>query len=128
MAMIDEYLKEDVFAVVGASPNSEKYGYKIYKHLQSLGKKVYPVHPAAKEIDGEAVYKSLTDIPDKVAVVDIVVPPQVTERVVEECLNLGITKVWIQPGAESDKAIEFCEKNNMEVVHHQCIMMPDHKF
>ncbi|MDH5680376.1 MAG: CoA-binding protein, partial [Spirochaetota bacterium] len=50
--MIDEYLKEDVFAVVGASPNTEKYGYKIYKHLQSLGKKVYPVHPAAREIDG----------------------------------------------------------------------------
>ena len=124
--MLEEFLNKDVFAVVGATSKTEKFGYKIYKHLKNLGKKVYPIHPAITEIEGEPVYKTLSDLPELVEVVDIVVPPQVTEKVVEECLKLGISKVWIQPGAESDQAIEFCEKNNIDVVHHQCIMMPDH--
>lgn len=121
--MIEDFLKEQVFAVVGASSKTEKYGYKIFKHLKHLGKKVYPVHPATKEIEGDICYKSLSDIPEKLNVVDIVVPPKVTERIVEECLDLGIKKVWIQPGAESEKAIEFCKKNDIEVVHSTCIMM-----
>ncbi len=121
--LIEDFLKEDVFAVVGASSNPEKYGNKIYQHLKKLGKKVYPIHPAITELDGEPVYKTLSDIPEKVSVVDVVVPPQVTEKVVEECLKLGITKVWMQPGAESAKAIEFCEKNNIDVISNACVMM-----
>ena len=121
--MIEEFLKENVFAVVGATSKQDKFGYKIYKHLKNLGKKVYPIHPAIKEIEGDPCFKKLSDIPEKVDVVDIVVPPQVTETVVEECHQLGITKIWIQPGAESDKAVEFCKSNNMDVVYNTCIMM-----
>jgi predicted CoA-binding protein len=41
-------------------------------------------------------------------VVDVVVPPKVTEHTVETCQKLGITRVWMQPGSESEKAIKFC--------------------
>lgn len=124
--MFDDFLNENVFAVVGATSKTEKYGYKIYKHLKNIGKKVYPIHPALKDIEGDKVYKSLSDIPDKIGVVDIVVPPQVTEKVLEECKELGIYKVWMQPGAESDKAIEYCKTNNIQYIANACVMIELH--
>lgn len=123
MSSIEEFLTKDIFAVVGATSKTEKYGYKIYQFLKKQGKKVYPIHPAIKEIEGDPVYKTLSDLPEKVDVVDVVVPPQVTEKVVEECLKLGIKRVWMQPGAESEKAIEFCKNNDIEVVYNSCVMM-----
>ena len=33
-------------------------------------------------------------------------PPPVTEKIVQEALELGLTRVWMQPGAESPPAIE----------------------
>lgn len=58
----------------------------------------------------------------KVDVVDIVVPPHITEQIVKECKQIGITKVWMQPGSESEEAIIFCKDNGIEVVYDNCIM------
>ncbi|MEM4888996.1 MAG: CoA-binding protein, partial [Thermosphaera sp.] len=63
------------------------------------------------------------ELPAKPDVVVTVVPPQVTELVVEECKELGVRKIWMQPGSESEKAVEYCEKNNIAVVHGACIMI-----
>jgi predicted CoA-binding protein len=56
-------------------------------------------------------------------VVDVVVPPKVTEHTVETCQKLGITRVWMQPGSESEKAIKFCEENGIDVVYGVCVMI-----
>jgi predicted CoA-binding protein len=53
--------------------------------------------------------------------VDTVVPPAVTEKIVVECKELGIARVWMQPGSESEKAINFCAENNIKVVHDMCV-------
>jgi predicted CoA-binding protein len=52
-----------------------------------------------------------------------VVPPAETEKVVEECLRLGIKKIWMQQGAESDAAIHRAEAGGMTVAHHACVLM-----
>jgi predicted CoA-binding protein len=115
--------KKNVFAVVGASRDPQKYGYQVYKNLKNARYEVYPVNPNAKEILGDKCYPSLENLPIKPDVVDVVVPPKVTEHIVETCKKLGITKVWMQPGSESEKAIEFCEKNDVDVVHSVCVMI-----
>jgi predicted CoA-binding protein len=115
--------KKNVFAVVGASRDPRKYGYQVYKNLKNARYEVYPVNPNAKEILGDKCYPSLENLPIKPDVVDVVVPPKVTEHIVETCKKLGITKVWMQPGSESEKAIEFCEKNDVDVVHSVCVMI-----
>jgi predicted CoA-binding protein len=56
-------------------------------------------------------------------VVDTVVPPTVTEAIVKECKELGIARVWMQPGSESEKALNFCAENNIKVVHDMCVMV-----
>jgi len=45
-----------------------------------------------------------------------VVPPKVTEEVVKDCEILDITRVWMQPGSESETAIKFCNDNNIAVI------------
>jgi predicted CoA-binding protein len=115
--------KRNVFAVVGASRDPKKYGYQVYKDLKGAGYKVYPVNPNAQEILGDKCYPSLEKLPVKPDVVNVVVPPKVTEHLVETCKKLGITKVWMQPGSESEKAIKFCEENGINVIYGVCVMV-----
>ena len=119
--------KKNVVAVVGASRNPKKYGHQVYRNLRSAGYRVYPVNPNADEVLGDKCYPSLEDLPVKPDVVDVVVPPNVTEEVVKTCKKLGISKVWMQPGSESEEAINFCKENGIEVVYGVCVMIEGEK-
>lgn len=120
---IKECINQRVWAVVGFSGNPHKYGNIIFHDLKRAGYIVYPVNKTGGEIDGEKVYGSVKELPEKPGVIDIVVPPQETERVVEECAEAGIERVWMQPGAESPKAIRFCEEKGLKVVYNACAMV-----
>ena len=111
------------FAVVGATDNPQKYGNQIVKNLKSRGYEVYPVNPGLKEVEGLDCYPSLADIPSEVDVVDFVVPPGVTEKILIQCKELKLDRIWLQPGSESEAAISFCRNNNMKVVHSVCVML-----
>jgi len=115
--------KENVFAVVGASNNPVKYGYRIYKDLKENGYKVYPINPREAEIQGDKAYPNISALPEKPNVVDIVTSPAVTEKIVEEAVKEKIEIVWMQPGAESEKAIEYAKNNGLGVIHGACIMI-----
>jgi predicted CoA-binding protein len=114
--------KKNVFAVVGVSKDPEKYGHRVYRDLRGAGLKVYPVNPNADEVLGDKCYPNLEALPRKPDVVDIVVPPKVTEEVVKTCKKLGIKKVWMQPSSESQAAIDFCGKSGIDVIYGICIM------
>jgi predicted CoA-binding protein len=115
--------KHNVFAVVGASRDPRKYGHQVYRDLKSAGYKVYPVNPSAQEVLGDRCYPDLKELPEKPDVVVTVVPPQVTEQVVRACKELGIRRVWMQPGSESEVAVKYCKENGLEVVYNMCIMV-----
>jgi hypothetical protein len=122
--LIKEFLdKKNIFAVVGVSRNPEKYGNKVYKDLKNAGYKTYAINPKADFILGEKCYHNLKELPEKPDVVDIVVPSEITEKIVHECKELDIDKVWLQPGSESEKAINYCKKNNIELVYGICVMI-----
>jgi predicted CoA-binding protein len=115
--------KKNIFAVVGASKNPKKFGNQVYNDLKKAGYNIYPINPNASEIFGDKCYPSLESLPLIPDVVDIVVPPKITEKIVEKCKELGINKVWMQPGSESDKAIEYCKKNKIDLIYNVCIMV-----
>ncbi len=121
--LIKEFLDQKKFAVVGATDNPEKYGNQVMKNLVKRGYEVYPVNPRLKEVEGIACYPALADIPVKVEVVDFVVPPSATEEILKECKSLGLDRIWLQPGSESEAAIAYCRENNMKVVHDVCVML-----
>ena len=122
-SLINDFLKQKRFAVAGSFRDKSKYAYKILVDLAKKGYEVFPVNPRLDEIEGRVCYKSVSDIPSAVDVVDIVTPPSVTESILKECLQKGITRVWLQPGAESPAIIQFCHNNGIKVIYGMCVMM-----
>jgi len=123
MMDIKDFLKkENILAVVGASPNTEKWGFKVYNTLKRLGFDVYPVNPKHEKIRGNVCYPDLKSLPKKPDVVITVVPPKITEDVVKECRKIGIKKVWMQPGSESQNAVDFCKENGIDVIYNVCFV------
>lgn len=120
---IEEFINKRVWAIVGASHNPTKFGNKIVRDLHNAGYIVYPINPKEGEIEGLKVYPGLAELPEKPDVVDIVVPPAVTEKVVRQVQELGLPRVWMQPGSESEDAVRFCEENGIAVVHDACAMI-----
>jgi predicted CoA-binding protein len=121
--LIKEFMAQKRFAVVGATDNPEKYGNQIVKNLKSRGYEVYPVNPRLKEVEGLTCYPTLADLPVTPDVVDFVVPPPATEEILKQCKELGLDRIWLQPGSESEKSINYCHENNLKVVHSVCVMM-----
>jgi predicted CoA-binding protein len=120
---IAEFINKRVWAIVGASHDPSKFGHKIVRDLNNAGYIVYPINPKEGEIEGLKVYPGLVDLPEKPDVIDIVVPPAVTEKIVRQVQKLGLPRVWMQPGSESEDAIRFCEENGIAVVHDACAMI-----
>ncbi len=111
-----------IVAVIGASNNKEKYGNKVYLKLQNIHE-TYPVNPNEETIEGNKCYPNIKLLPKKPDMIVTVVKPEITEMIVEQCIKLKINKIWMQPGSESDKAIEMCKQNNIECTHNSCIML-----
>ncbi len=121
--IIDEFFNLNQIAVVGVSKNPKKFGALCYHFLKQNNYNVIPVNPKYDEFENQKCYPNLASIPGKVGGVLIVVPGNQTEKIVEEIKSLEIEYVWMQTGSESKKAIEFCEQNNINVVHNECIFM-----
>jgi predicted CoA-binding protein len=122
-AAVKDFLDQKTLAVVGVSRNGQKFGNTAYNELKTKGYRVIPINPQAEVIEGDLCYPSLSAVPDPVDGVLIVVPPAETEKVVREAEAAGIPRVWMQQGAESQAAIEFCEEEGIKVVHGECILM-----
>lgn len=115
--------KDFRYAVVGASNNEEKYGYTVFNDLIQWWYKVIAINPKEKEILWTKVYTTLSDYVGVIDVVIFVVPPKVTEMVLEEVRMLWIRNVWMQPWSESETAIAYCAQNWIACTHDACIMI-----
>ncbi|MCK4904698.1 CoA-binding protein [bacterium] len=121
--LVEDFLNQRSFAVVGSFRNETKYAYQIFKTLIEKGYEVFPVNMNISKVEGRVCYKTISDIPYSVDVVDIVTPPSVTEDILKECLQKGIKRVWLQPGAESQEVVKFCKENDIKVIHNICVML-----
>ena len=125
---IKEIFKEvKTIAVIGLSPNPSKDSNKVAAYLQSVGYKIVPVYPKGDTILGEKVYKSLSDIPHKVDMIDIFRKPAAVMPIVEEAINRGDVKVvWMQVGIVNNEAAKKARDSGMKVVQNRCSMV-DHR-
>ena len=117
MDPIQEFLAQKRFAVVGASADRAKYGNKVLRCYQQHGRSpLYPVNPRAIEIEGLPAFPNLSATPERARAVSIITPPAITEAVVEEAASLGIRYLWMQPGAESARALSLAERHGLECI------------
>lgn len=113
---IDKLTNLRNWAVVGASNNQEKYGFKIFDALVRAGYNVHPINPRDAEVAGIKAYSSVRDLPEVPDVVDVVVPPSAGVGVVQDCVAKGVKAIWFQPGAESTEAIDLAKSNGLTVI------------
>lgn len=120
---IAEFLAQKSVAVAGVSRNGKKFGNSVYRELKSKGYQTFAINPNTPEIEGEKCFASLSEIKEKVNAAVIVVPKEQTEKVVRDAVASGIHNIWLQQGAETEDAINYCVKNNVNLIYGECILM-----
>jgi hypothetical protein len=117
-----KYANEPVWAVVGASNERYKYGNRIYRTLRGAGYTVYAVNNREKQVEGDPAYARISDLPQVPTVVDMVVPPDQAQGIVEAAKRAGVKAVWFQPGSEDYRAIRWAKDNGLDVIQ-DCILV-----
>lgn len=117
----EEMLNKKSWAVVGATINKEKFGYKIWKKLKKHNYTTYGVNPNYEEIDGERIYRNLSEVPEDIDVVDMVVPHIASLHLLDEINELGIEYVFFQPGTYNDEVVKKAEKLGLKYLIGDCI-------
>lgn len=110
------FLASKAFAVIGVSKDRNKYGNKVLRCYLQNHKIVYPIHFSEESIEGVKCTKWIKDLPDDVESLSMITPPPVTEEYVKQAIAKGIKNIWMQPGAESQKAIQDCLDNNINII------------
>ncbi len=113
---IERFLGGSPHAVVGASQDRSKYGNKVLRAYLQKNRAVFAVNPTADEVEGEEAYPNLALLPTPVHGISVITPPDVTETIVEQAGELGIANIWMQPGAESETAIQRAQELGMNVI------------
>ena len=122
----DQEMKEILLAVktiasVGLSSSDEKESYWIVSYLKEQGYRIIPVNPKATEILGEQVYASLSDIPDRVDVVQVFRKSEDVPPVVDEAIKIGAKVVWMQEGISNEEAAQKAREAGLQVVMNACM-------
>ncbi len=136
MAKIDElvqdFLAQKKIAVVGVSDKRETGCNLGYRKFKAAGYEVYAVNPRITTFEGDPCYPDLKSIPEKPEAVFILTNPQVTEQVVQQCVELGVKRVWMhcmmgtKPGlaggmtSVSQEAVKMCRENGITVIPGAC--------
>jgi uncharacterized protein len=115
-------------AVTGVSRTPKSHGSNIvYQRLRQRGYEVFAVNPNADEVEGDPCYHDLKSIPGGVEAVVIGTRPEIAEDTMRECVDLGITKVWMHrgpgPGSVSDSATEYGRGHGVTVIDGGCPLM-----
>ena len=108
------------WAVVGLSGNSFRPAYGVARFLQSVGKRIVPVHPRAETVHGEQGYPTLADVPFEVDVVDVFVNGDLAGAVAEEAVAKGAKAVWFQLGVVDEAAYERTREAGLDMVMDRC--------
>ena len=128
--LTEEFLAQKRIAVVGVSRSKQDAANLIYRKLRDVGYEVFAVNPNAEQVEGDVCYSSVGAIPGGVTGVVIVTRPEITETVVADCAESGVSYVWIHnnPFARghssvSARAVQICLENGIKVIPGVCPLM-----
>ncbi len=128
---INDFLAQKRIAVVGVSRGNGNHpaGNLIYHRLKTTGHDVFPVNPHMQTFESDRCYSDLQSIPGGVDGVVIITRPEVTERIVHDCSDAGVRRVWMHQSmgkkgsSVSPKAVEYCSQHEISVIAGACPMM-----
>ena len=112
-------------AMVGVSNDPTKASTIVMKYMQKYGFKVYPVNPKAEgqKILGEDVCGKITDIKDKVDIVNVFRPSKEALDIAKDAVNIKAKVLWLQLGIKNEQAKKLVIKNKIEYIEDRCTKM-----
>lgn len=121
---INRFVAGKTIAIVGASRNEKSFSAEVAKHLAELNYKLWFVNPNYETDEPQnSKVQSIKNLPKDVKHLLVLTPATETEAVVKQAIDKGMDNVWIQQKSETSAAIELALKNNVNLIHHQCIFM-----
>jgi hypothetical protein len=130
--LVKDFLAQKKIAVVGVSDKRETGCNAAYHKFKEAGYAVSAVNPRLTSFDGDPCYPNLKAIPEKPEAVFILTNPKVSEEIVQQCVELGIQRVWMhclmgtKPGlaasmtSVSPEAVRMCHENGITVIPGSC--------
>jgi predicted CoA-binding protein len=130
--LVQDFLAQKKIAVVGVSDKRETGCNAAYKRFKEAGYTVSAVNPRITTFEGAPCYPDLKSIPEKPDAVFILANPKVTDQIVQQCVDLGIQRVWMhcmmgtKPGlasgmtSVSQEAVRICQENGITVIPGAC--------
>lgn len=114
-------------AVIGMKADESEVAYRIPSYMNEHDYTIYAVNPihAGKEIMGKFFYEKVTDIEDKIDMVNIFRRPEFLMGHAKEILQMKPLPqfVWFQLGIYNDEAAKMLEDKGISVVQNRCIMV-----
>ena len=127
---VHDFLDQKRIAVAGVSRDNSHHpaGNLIYRRLKTTGHDVFPVNPHMETFEGDRCYPDVRSIPGGVDGVVIITRPETTERIVRDCGEAGVRRVWMHQSmakgsSVSPQAVEYCRQHDISVIAGACPMM-----
>lgn len=127
---VHDFLAQKRIAVAGVSRDNSHHpvGNLIYHRLKKTGHDVVPVNPHMETFEGDRCYADVRSIPGGVDGVVIITRPEATERIVRDCNEAGVRRVWMHQSmakgsSVSSEAVEYCREHGISVIAGACPMM-----
>lgn len=109
-------------AVVGLSNSPLRPSHGVSAYMQSNGYRIIPVNPSINGALGEKAVGSLSEIKEKIDIVDVFRRSEFVPELVDEAIRLKVQAIWMQEGVVHEAAAEKARKAGIFVVMDRCIL------
>lgn len=109
-------------AVVGLSDSPLRPSHGVAAYMQTHGYRIIPVNPGIKGALGEKAVRSLSDIEEKIDIVDVFRRSEFVPEVVDEAIRLKVPAIWMQEGVVHEVAAARARQAGILVVMDRCIL------
>jgi predicted CoA-binding protein len=124
---IKDFIEQNNIAVTGVSSSQPDAANLIFNKFKNGNYKVFAINPNATVVENEKAYPDLSAVDQKIEGVVIASPPSSAQSIVEECILLGIPRIWfhssINQGSLDHQAADYAEEKGLEVIRTGCPLM-----
>ena len=110
-------------AVLGASPNPERYSNQAVRLLSRYDYHPIPVNPGFEEVEGLTCFPNLAAIGEPLHTITLYLNPARTTPLIEEIVSANPQRIIMNPGAENEALAEAASSAGIEVVEGCTLVM-----
>jgi len=132
VSQIDDIIKSKSVAIVGASAAAGKVGRMFMdRYIEAGLQAIYPINPKENEILGFKAYPRVSDVPDRVDLVHVLLPPKAVVNTVKDCIEKGVKGIIVTSasfGLEGDdekikeaEMVRLANEKNIRILGPNCL-------